>query len=83
MLAELFGVGGAGLAGGIGEPGGKAFFVVAGLYACRVVRVGNLDGRRDEGAQGRVHVERGEESFARCEVGAVEHLGQDVGIESA
>src|SRR6201996_9415717 len=83
LLAELFGVGGAGLAGGIGEPGGKAFFVVAGVYACRMARVGDFDGRRDERAQGRAHVERGEESFARCEVGAVEYFGQDVGIESA
>jgi len=53
------------------------------VNACWVARVGDFDGRRDERAQGRVHVERGEESFARCEVGAVEHFGQDVGIESA
>ena len=83
LLAELFGVGGAGLAGGIGEPGGKGFLVVAGVYACRVARVGDFDGGCDERAQGRVHVERGEEAFAGCEVGAVEHSGQDVGIESA
>ena len=83
LLAELFGVGGAGLAGGFGEPRGKGLLVVAGVYACRVARVVDLDGRRDERAQGRVDVEGGEESFAGCEVGAVEHLGQDVGIESA
>ena len=31
LLAELFGVGGAGLAGGFGEPRGKGFLVVAGV----------------------------------------------------
>ena len=31
LFAELFGVGGAGLAGGIGEPGGKGLLVVAGV----------------------------------------------------
>ena len=31
LFAELFGVGGAGLAGGIGEPRGKGFLVVAGV----------------------------------------------------
>jgi hypothetical protein len=46
-------------------------------------RVGDLDGRRDERAQGRVDIEGGEESFAGCEVGAIEHFGHDVGIESA
>jgi hypothetical protein len=82
LLAELFRVGGTGLAGGRGEPGGKGELVVAGVYAGRVVRVGDLDRRRDERTQWRVHVECSEESFARCEVGAVEHLGQDVRIES-
>ncbi len=75
---------GAGLAGGIGEPGGKGILVVAGLYASREAGVGDFDGRRDEWAQRRVHFERGEESFAevsgRC---AVEDFGQDVGIESS
>jgi hypothetical protein len=83
LLAELFGVGGAGLAGGLREPGGEGSLVVAGLYAGRVARVGDLDGRRDERAQGRVHVERGQETFAGGEVGAVEHFGEDVGVESA
>ena len=35
------------------------------------------------GHRGAVDVEDGEESFAGREVGAVEHLGQDVGIEPA
>ena len=82
MLAELFGVGGAGFAGGFGEPRGKGLLVVAGVYACRVARVVDFDGRCDERAQRRVDVEGGEQSFAGCEVGAVEYLGQDVGIES-
>jgi hypothetical protein len=64
LFAELFGVGGAGLAGGFGEPRGKGLLVVAGEYACWVARVLDLDGRRDERAQGRVDVEGGEESFA-------------------
>ena len=83
LFAELFGVGGAGLAGGFGEPRGEGRLVVAGVLACGVVGVVEFDGRRDERAQGRVDVEGGEEPFAGCEVGAVEHLGQDVGIESA
>ncbi len=83
MLAEPLGVGGTGLAGGIGEPGGKGLLVVAGEQTCRVARVLDLDGRPDERTQRRVDVEDGEESFAGCEVGAVEDLGQDVGIESA
>ena len=52
LLAELLGVRGAGLAGGLGEPRGDRLFVVAGVLACRVVRVGDFDGRRDERAQG-------------------------------
>ena len=83
MFAELFGVGGTGLAGSFGEPRGKSQLVVAGTYACWVARVVELDGRRDERAQGRMNVESGQEPFTGCEVGAVEHLGQDVGIESA
>jgi hypothetical protein len=83
LFAELFGVGGAGFAGGFGEPRGDGFLVVARAYACRVAGVGDLDGRRDERAQGRVDVEGSEESFAGREVGAVEHFGHDVGIESA
>ena len=83
MLAELFGVGGAGLAGGLGEPRGKGLLVVAGVQPGRVTRIGDLDGRRDERAQRRVHVERSEKSFSRSQIGAVEHLGQDVGIEPA
>jgi hypothetical protein len=50
----------------------------------------DFDGRRDEGAQGRDvlcpgrgRLEGSEESFAGREVGAVEHFGHDVGIESA
>jgi hypothetical protein len=40
-----------------------------------VLGVVEFDGRRDERAQGRGrgHIESGEESFARGEVGAVEH----------
>ena len=53
LLAELLGVGGAGFAGGLGEPGGDGFLVVACVVGCGVLRVRNLDGRRDEGAQGR------------------------------
>jgi hypothetical protein len=83
LFAELFGVSGASLASGIGEQCGKGFLVVAGLNACRVARVGDFDGRRDEQAQERVDVEGGEESIAGCEVGAVEHFRQDVGIEPA
>ena len=82
LLAELLGGGGAGLAGGFGEPRREGLLVVAGVYACRVARVVEFDGRGDERAQRRVDVERGEESFTGCEVGAVEHLGQDVGIEA-
>ena len=82
MLAELFGVGGAGLAGGFGEPRGKGLLVVARVDACGVVRVGDFDGRCDERAQRRVDVEGGEEPCAGREIGAVEYLGQDVGIES-
>src|ERR1700761_8310546 len=62
LFAELFGVGGAGLARGFGEPRGKSLLVVAGVYACRVARVVDFDGRRDERAQGRVNVEGGEET---------------------
>ena len=46
-------------------------------------RVLDLDGRPDERAQGRVDVEDSEQSLAEREVGAVEDLGQDVGIEPA
>ena len=53
LLAELFGVGGAGFAGGLGEPRGDGFLVVACVLGCGVLRVRDLDGRRDEGAQGR------------------------------
>ena len=75
MLAELFGVGGAGLAGGFGEPRGKGLLVVVGVYACGVARVGEFDGRCDERAQRRVDVERGEQPRAGREVGSVEYLG--------
>src|SRR3954470_1560961 len=57
LFAELFGVGGAGLARGFGEPRGKSLLVVAGVHACRVARVVDFDGRRDERAQRRVNVE--------------------------
>ena len=83
LFAELFGVTGAGLARGFGEPRGKSVLVIAGMHACRVAGVWDFDGRRDERAKRRVNVEGGEESFAGCEVGAVEHFGQEVGIESA
>src|SRR6478735_12468586 len=68
LFAELFGVGGAGLARGFGEPRGKCLLVAGGVYACRMVRVVDFDGRRDEWAQRRVNVEGGEEPFAGCEV---------------
>ena len=51
LFTELFGVGGAGLASGVGEPRGKSPLVIAGLDACRVLRVVEFDGRRDERAQ--------------------------------
>ena len=52
MLAELFGVGGACLAGGFGEPRGKGLLVVAGVDARGVARVIDFDGRCDERANG-------------------------------
>jgi hypothetical protein len=84
LFAELFGVGGAGLAGGLGEPCGDGDLVVACVLGGRVLGVVELDGRCDVGAQGsgRGHLEGGEESFARGEVGAVEHPRHDVGIQS-
>jgi len=56
LLAELFGIGGAGLAGGSGEPRGKGLLVVAGVYACRVARVVDFDGRCDERVDEGAHV---------------------------
>src|SRR3954465_1741000 len=44
LLAELLGVGGAGLAGGLGEPRSEGLFVLAGVSARRVARVVDLDG---------------------------------------
>src|SRR5688572_163445 len=61
LFAELLGVGGAGLAGGVGEPRGEGQLVVAGVYTCRVAGVVDLDGRRDERAQRRMNVEDGEQ----------------------
>src|SRR4051794_10087158 len=43
LLAELLGVGGAGLAGRFGEPRRKGPLVVAGQDACRLGRVLDLD----------------------------------------
>jgi len=90
LFAELFRVGGAGFAGGFGEPRGEGFLVVACVLACGVLRVVDFDGRRDVGAHwrdvlcpGRGDLEGSEESFAGREVGAVEHSARDVGIESA
>src|SRR3954470_171540 len=83
LLAELLGVGRAGLSGRFGEPRREGLLVVAGEEACRMGRVLDLDGRRDERTQGRVDLEDGEESLTGREVGAVEDLGQDVGIEPA
>ncbi len=71
------------LSGGFGEPGCKRLLVVACVDAGGVARVGDLDSCRDERAQGRVDVERGEQTFSRCDVGAVEYLRQDIGVESA
>jgi hypothetical protein len=45
--------------------------------------VADLHRRGDERAQRRLDVEGGEEPLARGEVGAVEHLGQDVRVEAA
>src|ERR1700694_570867 len=45
LFAKLFGVGGAGLTRGFGEPRGKGLLVVAGGYACRVARGGVFAGR--------------------------------------
>src|SRR3954447_9443915 len=83
LLAELLGVGGAGLAGRRSEPRRKGLLVVAGEQAGRMLRVLDLDGGPDERTQGRVDVEDSEEPLAGCEVGAVEDLGQKVGIEPA
>ncbi|MFD6195013.1 hypothetical protein [Streptomyces sp. NPDC060275] len=83
MFTELFGVGGAGFPGGFGQPVGDGLLVFAGPYACRVLRVRDLDGRPDERAQRSMDVEDGEEPFARCEIGAVEHPERRVRVESA
>jgi hypothetical protein len=84
LLAELFGVGGAGFAGGFGEPRGDGLLVVACVLRGGVLRVADFDGRRDEGAQpGRGDLEGSEEPHPGREVGAVEHSGHDVGIEPA
>jgi hypothetical protein len=48
-----------------------------------MARVLDLGGRRDERAERRVDVEGSDQLFAGREVGAVEDLGQDVGIEPA
>src|ERR1700683_1526116 len=71
LFAELFRVGGAGFAGGFGEPRGEGFLVVACVLACGVLRVVDFDGRRDVGAHwrdvlcpGRGDLEGGEEAFA-------------------
>jgi len=90
LLAELLGVGGAGFACSFCEPRGEGLLVVVCVLAGRVLRVVDFDGCRDVGAHrrdvlcpGRGHLEGSEESFARREVGAVEHCGHDVGVESA
>src|SRR4051812_5211700 len=61
LLAELLRVGGAGLAGGFGDPRRKGLLVVARDHACGMARVVDLDGRPDERTQGRVDVEDREE----------------------
>jgi len=63
LFAELFGLA-TRPRGGVGEPCGKGFLVVAGVKARRVTRVGDFDRGRDERAQRRVDVEGGEEAFA-------------------
>ena len=85
LLAELFRVGGAGFAGGVGEPRGDGFLVVACVPGCGVLGVVEFDGGSDVGAQGGGggDVEGGEEPFAGREVGAVEHAGQNGGVEPA
>src|SRR6267154_803627 len=72
LLAELFRVGGAGFAGGVGEPRGDGFLVVACVLGCGVLGVVEFDGGGDVGAQGGGggDVEGGEEPFAGREVGA-------------
>ena len=74
-----------GFAGGGGEPGGDGFLVVAGVPGCWVLGVVEFDGGGDVGAQGGGggHVEGGEEPFAGREAGAVEHAGQNGGVEPA
>src|ERR1017187_7093541 len=52
LLAELFRVGGAGFAGGVGEPRGDGFLVVACVLGCGVLGVVEFDGGGDVGAQG-------------------------------
>src|ERR1700754_662648 len=72
LFAQLFGGGGAGLARGFGESRGKSQLVVAGVHARGVAGVVDLDGRRDERAQGRVNVEGGQQPVAGREVGTIE-----------
>src|SRR4051794_15548673 len=64
LLAELLGVGGAGLAGRFGEPRREGLLVVAGEDTCWMARVLDLDGRPDERAQRRVDLKDGEKSLA-------------------
>src|SRR3954469_5074741 len=48
-----------------------------------MARVLDLDGRPDERTEGGVDVEDPEEPLAGWQIGAVEDLGEDVGIKSA
>src|SRR4051794_33817597 len=52
LFAELFGVGGAGFAGGFGEPRGDGGLVVAGVVGGGGVGGVGVERRRDVGAQG-------------------------------
>ena len=58
LFAELFGVGGAGFAGGFGEPRGDGGLVVACVLGCGVLGVVEFDGRRDVGAGAWTRVSR-------------------------
>src|SRR6185437_394463 len=85
LLAELFWVDGAGFAGGVGEAGCDGFLVVACVPGGGVLGVVEFDGGGDVGARGGGggDVEGGEKPLAGREVSAVEHAGQDGGVEPA
>src|ERR1039457_2308005 len=85
LPAKLVRGGGGRFAGVVGEPRGDGFLVVACVLGCGVLGVVEFDGGGDVGAQGGGggDVEGGEGPFAGREVGAVEHAGQNGGVEPA